>query len=98
MGDTSSEGSFPSGDAFILYPGHNTVYGSTRAEVMYDALQDVRICQALEQYIGRDAVCEILDTANGDTLEFGNFPKRDGFLIGLRERLLSRLAAEAAKK
>lgn len=95
---TSSEGSFPSGDAFILYPGHNTVYGSTRAEVMYDALQDVRICQALEQYIGRDAVCEILDTANGDTLEFGNFPKRDGFLIGLREKLLTRLAAEAAKK
>lgn len=85
---TSCEGYFPSGDPFILYPGRDTVYGSIRSAVFYEALQDIRICEALEQFIGRDAVVQMIDDAAGYTLRFDKYPKGNAYLENLRSAML----------
>ncbi len=88
---TSSDGAFPSGDPFILYPGHDTVYGCIRGEVFYAALQDMRLCEALEAYIGREAVEKMIDEAAGYTLTFKDYPKSAEYQETLRANLIAKL-------
>lgn len=88
---TSADGYFPSGDSFIVYPGPNCVYPSLRSEVFYDALQDMRICQALEQIIGRDQVVAMIDDAAGYPLTFDHYPRGGTFLENLRSAMIQKL-------
>ena len=88
---TSSGGAFPSGDGFIVYPGQDTVYTSLRAEVFYDALQDIRTCEALEGLIGRAAVEKMIDDAAGYELTFDHYPKEERFLGGLRAAMVEKI-------
>lgn len=49
---TDCDGSFPSGDAFLVYPGPDGVpEESIRLMVLYEAIQDHRALKLLEQYI-----------------------------------------------
>ena len=51
---TDSELGFPSGDAFLVYPGDNGCpVPSIRLKLLRDAFQDIRALQILEQQIGR---------------------------------------------
>lgn len=88
---TSADGAFPSGDGFIVYPGRDTAYPSIRAEITYEAMQDVRICQALEERIGREAVVAMIDGAAGRELRFDDYPATNDFLEGLREEMIALL-------
>lgn len=85
---TSSDGAFPSGDGFIVYPGKETAYPSIRAEITYEAIQDIDICYALEALIGRDAVIAMIDEAAGVPLRFDVYPDSDSFLSELREKMI----------
>ena len=85
---TSADKAFPSGDAFIVYPTQDGVYPSIHGEVTYQAIQDMEICFALEQYIGRKAVVEMIDKAAGFDLTFDNFKKADSFLETLRNEMI----------
>ena len=85
---TSCDGAFPSGDAFIVYPGKNGVYGSIRGEMTYEAIQDMNICFALEKVIGRDAVVKMIDDAAGGALLFDRFPRSYEYLENLRRQML----------
>ena len=52
--DTHADYSFPSGDAFLVYPGPDgEAYSSLRAQVQLEGLQDLRALQKLEEKIGR---------------------------------------------
>lgn len=88
---TSSDRRFPSGDPFIVYPGKDTVYSSLRAEVLYDAIQDMNICFALEKNIGRDAVIQMIDEAAGCELRFDDYPHHNSFCENLRKEMLQKL-------
>lgn len=88
---TSSDGAFPSGDPFILYPGQNTVFGCIRGQVFYEALQDMRICLALEALIGRDAVVQMIDNAAGYTLRFDTYPQNAQFIEDLRAAMVEKI-------
>ena len=90
---TSGDKSYPSGDGFIVYPGRDGAYGSIRGEVTFEAMQDVDICCALEQYIGRDAVVAMIDSAAGMDLHFDNYPKGNAFCEGLRARMIEKIKA-----
>ena len=58
---TDSEGSFPSGDAFIVYPGENgKCLDSIRFEAMFDAVQDYMALKTLEKKKGRAFVVDFL--------------------------------------
>ncbi len=88
---TSADGFWPSGDPFIVYPAPDGAYSSLRAEVFYEALQDMRICQALERKIGRAAVEQMIDTAAGYTLTFDEYPRGDAWQEDLRNAMLQRI-------
>lgn len=51
--ETDAGGCFPSGDAFIVYPGKDGAYSSVRFEVFRAAVQDYRALKLLESLIGR---------------------------------------------
>lgn len=89
---TSSDGAFPSGDPLLVYPGKNGAYPSIRAEVTYEAVQDMDICYALEEKIGRKAVEELIDQAAGGILRFDHYPKSSQFILNLRQQLIAELA------
>ena len=89
---TSSDCNFSSGDAFIVYPGNETAYPSIRAEITYEAIQDINICRALEALIGREAVIAMIDEAAGRDLRFDDYPASNDFLIGLRAKMLDEIA------
>lgn len=88
---TSSDRNFPSGDGFIVYPGNETAYPSIRGEITYEAMQDIRICKALEELIGREAVIAMIDEAAGRDLRFDDYPASNEFLMGLRARMLAEI-------
>jgi hypothetical protein len=88
---TSGGGTYPSGDGFNVYPGSDTVYPSIRAEVFYDAIQDIRICEALEALIGREAVEKMIDDAVGYKMTFDQYPRGNRFLEDLRDAMIERI-------
>jgi hypothetical protein len=68
---TDAGKAFPSGDAFVVYPGENgTPLLSLRLKVFYEALQDMRALQLLEQHIGRDATEALLEEGFEQPLSF----------------------------
>lgn len=71
---TSSDGAFSSGDAYILYPSKDGAHTSLRGEITYQAMQDIRICNALAQKIGKDKVIELIDELAGCDLRFDQYP------------------------
>ena len=89
---TSADGAFASGDPFIVYPGKETAYPSIRAEITFEAMQDIRICKALEAFIGREAVVAMIDEAAQRDLRFDDYPASNDFLMGLRAKMLDEIA------
>ena len=88
---TSADGCFPSGDGAIVYPGKNTVYSTIRGEAMFEAIQDMDICFALEEKIGRNAVIKMIDDAAGMDVHFNRYPKGGAFLENLREEMIKKI-------
>ena len=89
---TGADGAFPSGDAFIVYPGENTVYSSIRGEATFEAIQDMDIAYRLEELIGRDEVIKMIDDWAGMDLHFDNYPKDSSFLENLREAMIKKIS------
>ena len=58
--DTDAHSTFPSGDAFIVYPAKNGVNGSIRYEVVKEGFQDYDALKLLEEYVGREKVLTLL--------------------------------------
>lgn len=82
---------FPSGDAFLVYPGENgEPLSSIRAEVQDDALIDLRALQLLEKLAGREETVKIIEELSGmpaGEIDFDRYPKDAAFLFALRERV-----------
>lgn len=73
---------YPSGDAFSVYPGEDGPLESLRSVVFYEGLQDIRACKLLENYIGREAVLQLLGE-----LKFNQYPASDEGILELRQRI-----------
>lgn len=69
--------SFPGGDPFLVYPGKNGIpEDSIRSEVFYEALQDQRILEKLESFIGRDAVMSAINRLSpGGKIRMCEYPR-----------------------
>ncbi len=90
---THADYGFPSGDAFLVYPGADgTPLSSVRAEVQSDALLDLRALQALERLAGR-AFTEALVYENAPMrpITFFEYPRDAAYLLALRERVADEL-------
>ena len=84
---TSADGAFPSGDPFSVYPGKDGPIPSLRAKVFYEALQDIRVCWALEAKIGRAAVIRLIDSEAGMDVTFTDYPRNSRFIPALMEKM-----------
>lgn len=85
---THADYAFPSGDAFLVYPGENNEpYSSIRAEVQRQALDDLRALTLFEKRIGREKVLEIIKEGWEGEPSFENYPHQDDYVKKLRERM-----------
>ena len=84
---TDADGAFPSGDAFLVYPGKDkTAVPSIRQVVFNEALQDYRALSLYRALYGGEAAERKVDTLFGN-LSFKEYPKTPENLILGRESL-----------
>ena len=85
---TDADGTFPSGDAFMVYPGKDgKPLASLRLMVAQEAFNDYRAFLLLESKIGRAAVLELIDGDMENKLTFSCYPQNEEFLLDLRRRV-----------
>lgn len=77
----------PAGDAYSVYPGEDGPIESIRLDVFYDALQDLRALNLLEQYIGKEETIKLLEKDMGKPLTFDEYPKDAQWLLNKREEI-----------
>lgn len=85
--NTDANYGFPSGDAFLVYPGEDGPVESIRLEVLYDALQDLRALQLLESLVGREQVLELLEEGLDGEITFDHYPKDQEWYLLKREQI-----------
>lgn len=85
---TDSGEAFPSGDAFLVYPGKNGVpEESIRLMLMSEAMNDLAAMKLLEKIAGREAVLECLDEEHMGEITFSKYPKNPEYVCKVRERV-----------
>lgn len=85
--NTDANHSFPSGDAFLVYPGPDGPIESIRMEVFYEALQDLRALQLLESFIGKEQVVALLEEGLEQPITFSEYPRAMEWLLAKREQI-----------
>jgi len=83
---------FPSGDAFMVYPGENGPISSLKFEVFYEALQDLRALQLLEELIGHNEVIKLLEEGLDEPITFSRYPTDTEWLLLKREQINRKIA------
>ncbi len=82
---------FPSGDAFLVYPGNDgTPVASIRLKVLRDAFQDYRALQTLEQKIGRAEVLKWIAESLGE-ISFTQYPDDNAVFLQFSQGIYDRL-------
>lgn len=89
--NTDAGFAFPSGDAFLVYPGPNGPIDSVRFEVFFEALQDVRALQIAETLLGREETIELLEFQLEQPITFDKYPRDLQWFLATRERLYQRI-------
>ncbi|GIO15155.1 hypothetical protein J19TS2_47100 [Cohnella xylanilytica] len=84
---TDADCAFPSGDAFLVYPGEEGPVESIRLKVVREALQDLRALRLLERLAGREETLRLLEDGLGEPLTFRAYPRGDAWLLERRERI-----------
>lgn len=89
---SDADGAFPSGDAYLVYPGKNgQPIFSIRSEVQREAFLDHRALKTLEEIIGREQVESILTDKWSQPMNFDDYPRNADFYLDLRKRIFEAL-------
>lgn len=91
---------FPSGDAFLVYPGaEGQALASIRGEVQTEGLTDLRALELLENLRGREAAEALVEhMGKGSPMTFRDYPRDAEFLLRLREAVWEALEAAYSTK
>ncbi len=89
---TDAGKAFQSGDAFLVYPGEEGPIDSIRHEVFFEAQQDLRACQALEEKIGRQKVIDLLERGLKYPLTMKSYPHDAEWILKKRQQINLRLS------
>jgi len=82
---TDADGAFPSGDAFMVYPGADGIpIASLRLLVAQEGFCDFEALNLLAQKIGREKVLAMIDDGLATPITFTDFPQTEEYLINLR--------------
>lgn len=84
---TDANRAFPSGDAFLVYPGEEGPIESIRMVVFYEALQDLRALEGLESMIGRERVIALIEEDLDTPLTFSEYSQDPKWIIEKREKI-----------
>lgn len=77
----------PSGDTYSVYPGEGgKPWPSLRQVLFFDALQDIRAMQLLEELKGKEYVINLIDEGI-EPITFKEYPKSEEYLLNLRNRI-----------
>ncbi|OOC62881.1 DUF4091 domain-containing protein [Paenibacillus ihbetae] len=95
---TDADIGYPSGDAFLVYPGEDGPVCSLRIKVFREALQDLRALELLEQTIGRDEVLNMIEGALEAPLSFEQYPRDAGWLLDIRSTLNEQIKASMMER
>ena len=89
---TDADCAFPSGDAFLVYPGADGApEESLRMMTLYHAMTDLRAMRHLAALAGRDYVLRIIEEGLPSPLTFTEYPKSNAYSDNLRERINSEI-------
>lgn len=88
---SSADKSFPSGDAFSVYPTQNGVTPSLRAVIFKEALQDIELCRMLEEKIGKEKVVELIEKEAGAEITFSEYPRNSEFIPNVMNKIKNML-------
>ncbi len=83
--ETDSHATFPSGDAFIVYPSEEGGNVSLRYEVVKEGFQDYNALKLLEESIGRERVLALLEE-NG-VKGYTQYPRDGAWHVRFRQML-----------
>ena len=96
---TDAGDSFPSGDAFIVYPGEDGhPVPSLRQLVFHDTLQDQRALELLEEKVPREELIAWLDEACGEPLTFRRYPRSSAWILDIREKVNAKIKEAFAEQ
>lgn len=82
---------FPSGDAFVVYPGEDGPIESLRLAVMREAMQDLRALGLLESMIGKEETMRLVEEGLTQPITFEDYPRDADWLRSVRERINQRI-------
>lgn len=89
---TDADGAFPSGDAFLVYPGADGVpEESIRLLLMEEAMNDLRALKFLERLTDRESALACLEEATYGNITFDRYPREISYLEGVRTRVNARI-------
>ena len=84
---------FPSGDAFLVYPGQNGIpEESIRLLALEQGMNDLRILQALAEKTSYEYALSIVEEDLPRPISFTDYPTSDYYYIRLRNRINRELA------
>lgn len=90
--DTDADEGFPSGDAFLVYPGeHGQPLPSIREMVFGEAIQDLRALKLLEQHLGHEETVAWLENLSGQKITFSEYPHGSEYLLHIRNEVNRKL-------
>ncbi len=90
---------FPSGDAFLVYPGATwEVVESIRLMVLSQALYDLRALKLLESLTDKAFVLELIEGELENKITFAEYPKEEEYLWRLRERVNQEISRRIASR
>ncbi|MBQ4051312.1 MAG: DUF4091 domain-containing protein [Oscillospiraceae bacterium] len=89
--DTDSDGAFPAGDPFAVYPGDDgKPWSSVRNEVFWHSLCDLRAFKLLASLTSKEFVMELIE-ADGE-VTFFDYPRNADHILTLREKVNAEIA------
>lgn len=90
---TDAGDAFPSGDAFLVYPGPDgQPEESIRIMLMQQAFDDIRALRLLESLTDRGYVLRLIEEGLEEPITFDRYPKDAGYLLQLRARVNQEIA------
>ena len=89
---TDAGNAFPSGDAFVVYPGKDgKPLNSLRHLVFHEGFQDLRALRLLETLTSRKYVLNLIEQGLDVPLSFQTYPHEQEWLLNLRERVNNKI-------
>ena len=90
---TDSDGAFPGGDPFIIYPGENgEPVESQRLVIFHEAIQDIQALRLLESLTSREHVLALMDEDATEKVTFYTYPTGEDYQLKLRYKVNQEIA------